>query len=279
MFPRVAAGLVGVAILVPLLIWGGVVALDLLVWGALFVALFEYGRMAFTPAEIHLKVGVGIAGAVVFASVLYLPFEALGPSIIGLTILSFLLVMASGVDIRLAADRVGRVVLGMLWVGGLMAFVPLVRRLDQGVGWIFVLMAATWLGDTGAFFAGRSFGRHKLAPVLSPKKTWEGAVGGFVAAMGGAVLFGWITGLDVPWPMLALLGGVVDVFGVLGDLAESMLKRAFGVKDSGGILPGHGGILDRVDSLLFAAPVLLLIAVVVLQQAMLVSPVVVFPIP
>lgn len=279
MFARLAAGLIGVAILVPLLVWGGVVAVDLVVWAALGVAMFEYGRMAFSPDELQLKLGVGLAATVVFATVLYLPTAALGPVLIGVTLLSFLMVMGSGVSVSVAADRVGRVLLGALWVGGLLAFVAMVRRLDQGMGWIFVLLASTWLGDTGAYFAGRSFGKHRLAPVLSPKKTWEGAIGGFVAAMCGAVLFGWLTGLEIPWYLLALLGGIVDVFGVLGDLAESLLKRSFGVKDSGGILPGHGGILDRVDSLLFAAPVLYLVAVMVLQEAVVVPPLTSFPLP
>ncbi len=279
MFARLAAGLIGVAILVPLLVWGGVVAVDLVVWAALGVAMFEYGRMAFSPDELQLKLGVGLAATVVFATVLYLPTAALGPVLIGVTLLSFLMVMGSGVSVSVAADRVGRVLLGALWVGGLLAFVAMVRRLDQGMGWIFVLLASTWLGDTGAYFAGRSFGKHRLAPVLSPKKTWEGAIGGFVAAMCGAVLFGWLTGLEIPWYLLALLGGIVDVFGVLGDLAESLLKRSFGVKDSGGILPGHGGILDRVVSLLFAAPVLYLVAVMVLQEAVVVPPLTSFPLP
>jgi phosphatidate cytidylyltransferase len=173
--------------------------------------------------------------------------------------------MGTTPDLEGAADRVGRLLLGALYVGGLLAFIPLVRRLDQGVGWIFVLLASSWLGDTGAYFAGRAFGRHKLAPRLSPKKTWEGAIGGFFASSAGAVLFGLLFGLDTPWIVVAALGGVLDVFGVLGDLAESMLKRAFGVKDSGGILPGHGGILDRVDSVLFAAPVLYLVVFWVIQ--------------
>jgi phosphatidate cytidylyltransferase len=199
----------------------------------------------------------------VFACMVYLSTRALGPLLIALTLGSFLLVMGLSERMDGAADRVGRLLLGALYVGGLFAFIPLIRRFDDGVGWIFLLLAASWLGDTGAYFAGRAFGRHKLAPVLSPKKTWEGAIGGLLTSMAGAVLFGWLFGLDLSWWGIALLGGLLDVFGVLGDLAESMLKRAFGVKDSGSILPGHGGILDRVDSVLFAGPVLYLVVSVV----------------
>ncbi len=264
MSARIVAGLVGVASLVPSMLWGGVIAVDLLVWTALGVGLFEYGRMAF-PGQPVLRAAVACAGVLVFGAMVYLPFAVVGPLLIGLTLGSFLLVMGTTPDLEGSADRLGRLVLGMVYVGGLFAFIPLVRRLDQGVGWIFVLLAASWLGDTGAYFAGRAFGRHKLAKRLSPKKTWEGAIGGFFTSMAGAVAFGMLFGLDTSWIVLAGLGGVLDAFGVLGDLAESMLKRAFGVKDSGGILPGHGGILDRVDSVLFAGPVLYLVVSWVIQ--------------
>jgi phosphatidate cytidylyltransferase len=264
MLARVAAGLIGVAVLVPSLIWGGVIAVDLFCWAALGVALFEYGRMAF-PSEPVLRAGVACAGVLAFASLVYLGMPVFAGVVIAVTLGSFLLVMGTTPEMGGAADRVGRLVLGMLYVGGLLAFLPLIRRMDHGVGWIFLLLAASWLGDTGAYFAGRAFGRHKLARVLSPKKTWEGAIGGLFTSMAGAVLFGWLFGLEVHWAALAALGGVLDVFGVLGDLAESMLKRAFGVKDSGGILPGHGGILDRVDSVIFAGPVLYLVVSLVIQ--------------
>lgn len=257
MFARVAAGLVGTAVVVPLLIWGGPLAVDALCCFALAVGLLEYGRMAFEPRS--LRIAVAVLGALLYTATLYVGPRAAGPVVVAACLAAFVVVMATSPGMEGAADRVARLLLGTIWIGGLLAFVPLVRRLDQGVGWTFVLLAATWLGDTGAFFAGKFFGRHKMAPRLSPKKTWEGAAGGFLAAIGGAVLFGWLTGLAAPWGFLALVGAVVDVAGVLGDLAESLLKRAFGVKDSGTIMPGHGGILDRVDSVLFAAPVLYLL--------------------
>ena len=127
-----------------------------------------------------------------------------------------------------------------------------------------VLLTAVICSDTGAYFAGRSLGRHKLAPKVSPNKTWEGSVGGVLAAVAGmAVLYGLRGALRgvvmLPaWPVLVyvLVGVVLAVIGQVGDLAESMLKRDAGVKDSGGIFPGHGGVLDRCDGILFAAPAL-----------------------
>jgi phosphatidate cytidylyltransferase len=112
-----------------------------------------------------------------------------------------------------------------------------------------------WVGDIGAYYAGRAFGRHKLAPVVSPKKTWEGAVASVVTsvAVAGAYLTHFVPG--VSWPVAIALTAAANAAGQLGDLAESAMKRGAGVKDSGTILPGHGGFLDRVDSTLFALPV------------------------
>src|SRR5207302_1283767 len=120
----------------------------------------------------------------------------------------------------------------------------------------FILLILIWAADTGAYFAGRAFGKHKLLPNVSPGKTWEGFFGAMlmtVIVMGFVVYF-----LNIPpnnWVPLFLLGFVTVIFSILGDLFESMLKRQAGIKDSGKILPGHGGILDRIDSLTSAAPI------------------------
>lgn len=122
---------------------------------------------------------------------------------------------------------------------------------------IFFLCAIVWCGDTGAYFTGRTFGKRKLAPRMSPNKTWEGAIGGVVSSIVGASIVALIYGPGfLGWGLVvacAIFGGI---FGQVGDLTESTFKRFAGVKDSGKIFPGHGGFLDRVDGLLFAAPVI-----------------------
>ncbi len=125
--------------------------------------------------------------------------------------------------------------------------------------WLVVLLLATvWLTDTGAFLVGSKWGRRKLAPTVSPNKSWEGAWGGLLLGLLAAGLWSWVrTGALEPLWLLA--GAAISVAGQLGDLFESMFKRAAGVKDSGALLPGHGGMLDRLDSLIVAAPVLELI--------------------
>jgi phosphatidate cytidylyltransferase len=130
----------------------------------------------------------------------------------------------------------------------------------RGLAWVLVVVLSTWVGDSAAYLAGRSLGRRRLAPNLSPNKTWEGAAGGLAAsAVTGSVVFSWC-GLG-PWWLGLAVGGAIGVAGQIGDLGESLLKRQAGVKDSGAAIPGHGGILDRIDALLFAFPVGYLLAV------------------
>jgi phosphatidate cytidylyltransferase len=137
----------------------------------------------------------------------------------------------------------------------LCAFLPLISRFDGGLAWIALILSVTWAGDTGAYFSGRALGKTKLFERVSPKKTWEGFAGGFVGSIVGALIVQRLGLPNLPVMHAVILGGLLNVFGVVGDLVESMLKRAYGVKDSGWIMPGHGGILDRVDSILFTAPV------------------------
>ncbi len=128
--------------------------------------------------------------------------------------------------------------------------------LREGAGWqwVVLLFVVTWANDTLAYFTGRFLGKHPLAPRISPKKTWEGFWGGAAGSVVGALV---VKALFLPRlsiPAAVLVGAGAAFLGPLGDLCESMLKRAAGVKDSGKLLPGHGGLLDRIDAVLFAAP-------------------------
>jgi phosphatidate cytidylyltransferase len=164
-------------------------------------------------------------------------------------------------DLARTPQRVGMAVLGAAYPGILLAMVVRLRQLPDGVAWLFLTLVVTWLNDTGAYFAGRAYGRRKLYPRISPSKTWEGAAGGLAASVIGALLvkaLGWLP--QLPWWGSVLVGAGAAVLGPVGDLSESMLKRAYGAKDSSGLLPGHGGVLDRVDALLFTAPFVLFCA-------------------
>jgi len=142
---------------------------------------------------------------------------------------------------------------GMLYVGWLLSHYVALRGLTQGKEWVILVLFSTFACDTGAFFVGRAWGRHHLAPTISPAKTWEGTVGGVVAAVAGAMILGYVLGLPLHGGHgeIALMGCLIGIFAQLGDLVESLLKRNAEVKDSGSLIPGHGGILDRADSIVF----------------------------
>jgi phosphatidate cytidylyltransferase len=146
-----------------------------------------------------------------------------------------------------------------LMISTWLALVVLHSRPDHGPHWVLYVLVLVWVADSGAFFAGRQFGRNKLAPRVSPGKTWEGVLGALAAC--SLFAFGYARFIDLQGSALAgfvLVCLVTVLFSIAGDLLESLLKRQQGVKDSGTLIPGHGGILDRIDSLLAAAPVFLL---------------------
>jgi phosphatidate cytidylyltransferase len=150
-------------------------------------------------------------------------------------------------------------VVGLVYPGAFLAALVAVRLAGPSVAWDpFVvtmgLFLLTWMADTAAYYAGRTLGRHPLAPLISPKKTWEGAAGGLLGCMALALGMAVWWGGSLAMPHWLALGGIVGIVGPAGDLFESALKRAAGVKDSGSVLPGHGGMLDRFDALIFVAP-------------------------
>jgi len=145
---------------------------------------------------------------------------------------------------------------GILYVGWLLSHAILLRELPQGREWVLLALLSTFAVDIAAFFAGRRWGRRPLAPAISPAKTWEGAIGGFVAGGIISFLLSRLLGLPLTPLQAVILGVLVGFWAQIGDLAESMIKRSVGVKEAGRLIPGHGGILDRTDSVVFAIVVI-----------------------
>lgn len=156
---------------------------------------------------------------------------------------------------------------GILYVGWLLGYLVALRDTDGGRNWVFLALFTVIASDTAAFFIGRALGRHHLAPNISPGKTWEGAIGGVFGAILVCLFFTLPTPLqtDLNWMQAALLGLVISIFGQLGDLVESLFKRNMGVKDSGNLFPGHGGTLDRLDSIVFTGMVVYYYVIWVVQ--------------
>ena len=151
------------------------------------------------------------------------------------------------------AIRAGRVALAWLYCG-LLASTLVGVRVHGGTAWVVLAFVVTWANDTFAYFTGMLFGKHRLYEKVSPKKTWEGFAGGAAGSLAGALVIRSTMLPELPVAEAVLLGAGAAVLGPLGDFTESLLKRAAGVKDSGKLIPGHGGLLDRIDALLFVVP-------------------------
>ena len=140
---------------------------------------------------------------------------------------------------------------GIFYIGWLFSYWIDLRILENGREWVFWSMFTIFASDTSAFFCGRTWGKHPLAPAISPGKTWAGAIGGITASIIISIALGTALSLPISYWQMALMGSIISIFAQLGDLVESLFKRNTGIKDAGKILPGHGGILDRADSIIF----------------------------
>ena len=235
---------------------------------ALVVALLGYGELAsLMKSSSGIKgsgqelLGAGYLTVLLVTSAFY--FEAL--TLTHATLLS-ILVIGGTVVVQWSPSR-GRLVGAMgtffatFYVGALLGSIVALRMLGPepaGRHSVIFLLAVVFVGDAGAYYAGRSLGRHALAPRLSPKKTVEGLVGGIVASIAVSVALVELWSPELKTANAIGLGLMLSLLGVLGDLFESFLKRSAGVKDTSALIPGHGGVLDRIDSVLFAGPALLL---------------------
>jgi phosphatidate cytidylyltransferase len=150
---------------------------------------------------------------------------------------------------------------GIMYVGLLGSTIVLLRELPNGRDWVYLTVFSTFAADTTAYFVGRAFGRQKLAPHISPGKTVEGTLGGFAGAFAMAVVLNYALGLRLEAALIVPLALLLPFFAVLGDLAESIIKRGMQIKDSSHVIPGHGGALDRLDSLLFTFPLVYFFAI------------------
>ena len=265
---RWLTSLVLVPVLVLLLLKGGIHLFVLFTALVCFLSLHEYYRIVFKGDPSSFVRRVSACGYVAgLAVVLCAHFFSLPWLLLLLSlsvIFSGLLCMRdyqadAGIPAILAFHA-----LGMVYICLAMADLVLIRRADFGIQWIFLILCVVFSGDIAAYYVGSYLGRRKLCPAVSPGKTVEGALGGLAANLGVGLAASSLLLPTLPLLKGALFFVAVGAAGQLGDLFESMLKRSAGVKDSGNLLPGHGGLLDRIDALLFAIPVALLMVIYVL---------------
>jgi phosphatidate cytidylyltransferase len=254
------------AVTVPLFLWA-LFALPALAFFVLVAALVELSALEFVRiarawapgAPLHaLLVLVPAAAAILrLAAIGGEPATGVWALLLAaaLSIGAGALVLGARTPVGESLPALGALAFGVPYFALPIASLSYLQQFDPWV--VFLLLAIVWLGDTAALYAGSSFGRHRMAPVVSPKKTWEGAAACLVTALAATAVWSWwrLGRLDAA---LLMVAAATSVAAQAGDLVESLIKRGAGVKDSGGVLPGHGGMLDRVDALLFAAPVLLL---------------------
>ena len=244
---RVVTSLTLIPIITYIVIWSPFLAFTAVLATIAILCFIEYNGIV----AAHGIPKPGALGLIAGLVVLLVPDAGIS-LITGVALVGMALALGS-TNLRLELARTGALVLGVAYIFGSWRCASQLRLL--GPYWLFLAIALNWVGDSAAYFAGRAFGSHKLAPVISPGKTWEGAI----ASVVGSVLFGLVFArFAMPGTSLWLVTLVcilANVAGQIGDLCESALKRGAGVKDSGTMLPGHGGWLDRVDSTLFAVPV------------------------
>lgn len=246
MFKRILTAILGIPIVFFIVIQGGNL-FNLLAFIIAITAFYEYSRITKIKDKVLLVSACFLAGLIIFAN-----FD-----IMALTILYLFL---GAIYIRVikfshtTLQNLGTLTWGIVYV-----FLPLymlteLRGLDHGTSIIFFLLLITWVTDSGAYFVGRSCGKNKLAEKISPKKTIEGSVGGTILAVISALVYTHFFLPGESYFVLGLFTFIGSLVSQVGDLFESAIKREYNVKDSGNILPGHGGALDRIDSLLFLVP-------------------------
>ncbi|MDQ0270194.1 phosphatidate cytidylyltransferase [Cytobacillus purgationiresistens] len=255
---RIITAIIFVAILIPLVILGGV-PLMILAYFLATVGLFELMRM-----RKHGMFSIPGIISLLLLWLLLLPkqyeyvltdmnFSKMDFLLIGgLLLLTYSVISKN----RFTYDDVAFTILSTIYIGLGFHYFFETREAVNGLTFIFYSLFIIWATDSGAYFIGKSFGKRKLWPEISPNKTVEGSLGGVASALVVAILFAVFTEIDATLLQLTVITIILSVFGQIGDLAESAFKRHYGVKDSGNILPGHGGILDRFDSLLFVWPLL-----------------------
>ena len=259
---RILSGLVALPLLYLLIAKGGAVWFSLMISVASLIALSEYFYITLQKTKISVFAPIPLVGFVISQAMIYCAFRFPGrvDILAGFVALDFILVtmiaLKGYASDSPVLDVLAKQVLGVVYIPAFLSALVMIRgQADDGIAWVFFILVLVAFCDTGAFYAGTFLGKHKLCPKVSPGKTIEGFVGGLALTVIGGLVIRHFFFQEMHMGMTTVFLVTVSVIGPYGDLFESALKRTAGVKDSGSIIPGHGGILDRIDALLFVSPV------------------------
>lgn len=259
---RIVTAIVAMGIFLPLA-WIGGLPFVILTYIMATIGLFELLRMKKQPAMSGQSLLAGLMLWVILLPGEYFEMLAAGRiTKMEMVYLAVLLILSYTVITknRFTFDEAGFSILSALYVGT--GFYFLIETREAGLVYLFYALFVIWGTDSGAYFIGKSMGKRKLWPVISPNKTIGGSIGGIAVALVIALLFAVLADMGIPTMKLLFVTVLLSVFGQMGDLVQSAYKRHYGVKDSGNILPGHGGILDRCDSWLFVLPLLHILQII-----------------
>ena len=255
---RIATAAFGLPILIIFIIYTTPFYFWLLLAGCILLGLMEFYHLLTkntTNCFTLTGLGLGLLVSITFfkGSIASVPSSLVISLVV---ILPFFISLTHAQDFSIVILKLFGTIVGVFYVAWLLSHLVLIRVLPHGKSMIFFLLLVVWTGDTAAFYTGKFFGKHKLSPRISPKKTIEGALGGMFGSILVSAIAHFTFLKHINLANCIFLGFLLNVFGQLGDLTESLLKRGFRIKDSGTLIPGHGGILDRIDSILFAGPAL-----------------------
>lgn len=251
---RWITGIIALPVIFAVIVYGSEMTFAALVVLLVLGAVTEYNNMVFAEG-LYWEKGEGLVIGVLIPLAAYLGGIHLELAIITFSLIIIFLIFLlrfKSASISIAAP--GKVVFGFIYIPLMMSYLILMRGLTDGTLWIFFILVIAFSGDISAFYVGKSIGKRKLLPDVSSGKTVEGAIGLLGGSIVGCIIFKFLFFPALSLVHAILLGLVGSVLGQLGDLCESTIKRGSGVKDSGFLLPGHGGMLDRLDCLLFIAP-------------------------
>lgn len=246
---RILTGVVGIPFLIAI-IWFGEPWFTLLIAVMAVFGIWEFYKLA-NLSKVQPIIYFGMVWALLLVLSPHCPSRYAIPVLISSAIVISLIWLLFRSSKEQGFSNWAWTMAGILYVGWMLSYWVALRDIEAGKELVFWAMFTTFANDTSAFFIGRALGRHRLAPSISPGKTWEGAIGGILASIVASLILSVIFHLPFNYWQIALLGLVIAIFAQLGDLVESLLKRNTGVKDAGKLVPGHGGILDRIDSLIF----------------------------